>query len=95
MLVLDDPSYIPEQYKAIAAASFAQLDACLAHPHTACTYLSPPALRADGGLPPTTPLADADGISRISVEDLAVAVLDELEQPGTPRPIVTLRRGAE
>ena len=30
-------------------------------------------------------LADADGVSRISAEDFAVALLDELEQPRNVR----------
>ena len=96
-LVLDDPSYVPEQYKAIAAASLAQLDTCLAHPHTAWTYLSPPALIEPGERTgayrrgTTTLLVDADGMSRMSVEDLAVAVLDELEQPGTDRHFTVAR----
>lgn len=91
LLVLDDPCYVPEQYKAIAAASAAQLDVCLGHPHPAWTYLSPPALLEPGERTgtyrrgTTTLLTGAHGTSRISAEDLAVAVLDELERPGTDR----------
>lgn len=91
LLVLDDPVYVPEQYKAIAAASAAQLDVCLGHPHTAWTYVSPPALLEPGERTgryrrgTTTLLTDADGTSRIDAEDFAVAVLDELERPGTDR----------
>lgn len=91
LLVLDDPAYVPEQYKTIATASAAQLDVCLGHPHAASTYLSPPALLEPGERTgtyrrgTTTLLTDADGTSRISAEDLAIAVLDELERPGTDR----------
>jgi putative NADH-flavin reductase len=97
LLVRDDPSYVPAQYRPIAAASSAQLDACFAHPHTAWAYLSPPALLEPGERTgayrrgTTTLLVDADGTSRISAEDLAVAVLDEVERPGTDRHFTVAR----
>ncbi|MFI0728550.1 NAD(P)-dependent oxidoreductase [Streptomyces sp. NPDC021225] len=86
-LVVDSPEYVPEPYRAIAAASHAQLDACRAHPAD-WVYLSPPAVLEPGHRTgtyrrgTTTLIATADGTSRISAEDLAVAVLDELENPG-------------
>ncbi|MEU1730455.1 NAD(P)H-binding protein [Streptosporangium sp. NPDC020145] len=86
LLVLDSPRYVPPEIRTIAAASAAQLDACLAHP-ASWVYLSPPALLEPGTRTgeyrrgTTTLIADADGTSRISAEDLAVAVLDELENP--------------
>lgn len=89
--VLDDLLYVPEQFKAIASASAAQLHACVSHPNTAWTYLSPPAVLEPGERTgryrrgTTTLLVDEDGTSRISVEDLAVAVVDELEHPGVDR----------
>lgn len=89
--VLDDRLYVPEQYRAIAAASSAQLEACVAHQHPDWTYISPPAVLEPGERTgayrrgTTTLLVDADGASRISAEDFAVAVLDELEQPGADR----------
>ncbi|MFD0888262.1 NAD(P)-dependent oxidoreductase, partial [Streptosporangium algeriense] len=89
-LVLDSPRYVPPEIRTIAAASAAQLDACLGHPAN-WVYLSPPALLEPGTRTgryrrgTTTLIAGADGTSRISAEDLAVAVLDELENPGGHR----------
>ena len=89
-LVFDDPGYVPPAYRAIAAASLAQLEVCRAHTAD-WVYVSPPGLlepgvRTGGYRRDTTRLvAAADGSSRISAEDLAVAVLDELEQPGRDR----------
>ncbi|WP_416382691.1 MULTISPECIES: hypothetical protein [Nocardia] len=73
-----------------ALASLTQLRVCEPHP-ARWTYLSPPALLEPGERTgryrrgTTTLLLDADGRSRISAEDLAVAVLDELENPGGDR----------
>ncbi|MBA6435151.1 NAD(P)-dependent oxidoreductase [Streptomyces sp. GMR22] len=86
-LVLDSPEYVPAPFRAIAAASAAQLDVCRAH-SADWVYLSPPALLEPGDRTggyrrgTTTLIAMADGTSRVSAEDLAVAVLDELENPG-------------
>ncbi|NEC65708.1 NAD(P)H-binding protein [Streptomyces sp. SID9727] len=85
-LVLDDPAYVPPQWRTVAAASSAQLAACRAH-EADWTYLSPPAVLEPGPRTgayrrgTTTLLTTEDGTSRISAEDLAVAVLDELERP--------------
>ncbi|MBF6300328.1 NAD(P)H-binding protein [Nocardia amamiensis] len=85
-LVLDTPEYVPPAIRTIAAASAAQLEACRAHP-AEWVYLSPPALLEPGRRTgeyrrgTTTLITDADGASRISAEDLAVAVLDELGNP--------------
>lgn len=89
VLVLDSP-YVPEPYRTLAAASAAQLDTCRSH-SADWVYLSPPALLEPGTRTgtyrrgTTTLLTTPDGGSRISAEDLAVAVLDELERPGTDR----------
>ncbi|MEU2038252.1 NAD(P)-dependent oxidoreductase [Nocardia niwae] len=86
-LVLDSPEYVPEAIRPVAAASVAQWETCRAHPAD-WVYLSPPALLEPGQRTgkyrrgTTTLITDADGSSRISAEDLAVAVLDELESPG-------------
>ncbi|MBF6435428.1 NAD(P)-dependent oxidoreductase [Nocardia cyriacigeorgica] len=83
-LVLDDTGYVPAHIRPIAAASVAQLEACRAHPAD-WTYLSPPALLEPGVRTGryrrggTDLLVAADGASRISAEDFAVAVVDELE----------------
>ncbi|MFD5788744.1 NAD(P)-dependent oxidoreductase [Streptomyces sp. NPDC087866] len=84
--VVDDPAYVPPQWRTVAAASTAQLAACRAHAAD-WTYLSPPAVLEPGPRTgayrrgATTLLTAGDGASRISAEDLAVAVLDELEVP--------------
>ncbi|NGO78168.1 NAD(P)H-binding protein [Streptomyces sp. YC504] len=86
-LVVDDPQYVAEQWRAIAVASTEQLGVCTGHVGADWTYLSPPALLAPGERTGTyrrggdTLLVDADGRSHISAEDLAVAVLDELQEP--------------
>lgn len=90
-LVLDDPRYVPPQYRAIAEASAAQLAVCRAHPAADWVYLSPPAVLEPGSRTggyrrgTTTLLTRPDGTSRISAEDLAVAVVDELENTGADR----------
>ncbi|MFF3318911.1 NAD(P)-dependent oxidoreductase [Streptomyces sp. NPDC003035] len=90
VLVLDDPRYVPPAVRAIAASSVAQLDVCLAHAAD-WVYLSPPALLEPGDRTggyrraTTTLVVAADGSSRISAEDLAVAAVDELENRGGER----------
>ena len=85
-LVADDPAYVPPQWRTVAAASGAQLAACRVH-EADWTYLSPPAVLEPGPRTgayrrgTTTLLTTEDGASRVSAEDLAVAVLDELEAP--------------
>ncbi|MGA6208632.1 NAD(P)-dependent oxidoreductase [Nocardia testacea] len=89
-LVLDSPEYVPESIRDVAGASAAQLAVCRAHPAD-WVYLSPPALLGPGQRTgtyrrgTTTLVADLAGSSRISAEDLAVAVLDELENAGDER----------
>ncbi|MDA3629660.1 NAD(P)H-binding protein [Saccharopolyspora sp. WRP15-2] len=89
-LVVDDPAYVPAEWRTIAAASIAQLETCQAH-RTDWVYLSPPAVLEPGERTSRyrrgadTLIADSRGTSRISAEDLAVAVLDELEDPGGAR----------
>jgi putative NADH-flavin reductase len=89
-LALDTPEYVPPEWRAFAAASLVQLHTCQGH-HADWRYLSPPAVlepgaRTGGYHRGTTTLVTApDGTSRISAEDLAVAVLDELENPGADR----------
>ncbi|KFZ81597.1 NADH-flavin reductase [Amycolatopsis sp. MJM2582] len=89
-LVIDDPAFVPAAWRTIASASTTQLQACEAHAGD-WVYLSPPALLEPGVRTgtyrrgTTTILAAADGSSRISAEDLAVAIVDELENPGRDR----------
>jgi putative NADH-flavin reductase len=85
-LVLDDPRFVPREWRAIAQASVDQFDACTAHPAD-WTYLSPPALFEPGTRTGAYRrgadrlLIDVNGESRISAEDLAIATLDEIENP--------------
>lgn len=88
-LVIDDPRYVPEAWRQVAGASLSQWDACAEHPYQDWVYLSPPAILEPGSRTgsyrrgTTTLLTAADGSSRISAEDLALAALDEIEDPGT------------
>jgi putative NADH-flavin reductase len=85
-LVIDDIRLVPAPWRAIAQASIDQLDACTGH-SADWTYVSPPATfepgTRTGGFRrgETTLLTAEDGVSRISAEDFAIAVLDEVESP--------------
>lgn len=87
LLVLDDPEYIPPAWRAIAEACRDQHEVFRNVSDIDWTYVSPPALLEPGTRLGTYRLGrdelvlDAQGISRISVEDFAVALLDEVEQP--------------
>lgn len=89
-LVIDDERFVPARWRSSAVASLAQLRACEEH-GAAWTYLSPPAVLEPGARTgtyrrgTTTLLIDGAGRSHISAEDLAVAVLDEVENPGGVR----------
>jgi putative NADH-flavin reductase len=84
--VIDDPSF-PTAWQDIALACKAQLEACRADANADWTYLSPAALLEPGerrgsyrlGLDEL--VVDGEGTSSISMEDFAVALLDEAEQP--------------
>lgn len=90
-LVIDDPRYVPEAWRQVAGASLSQWDACAEHHYQDWVYLSPPAILEPGSRTgayrrgTTTLLTAADGSSRISAEDLALAALDEVEDPGKER----------
>lgn len=90
LLVADSPEYVPDAIRPIAAAGIAQLTTCRAHTAD-WTYLSPPAQLEPGARTghyrrgTDTLLLDADGKSWISAEDLAVAIVDELENTGAQR----------
>lgn len=85
-LVIDDPRFVPRQWRTIAQASVDQFNACVAHAAD-WTYLSPPALFGPGTRTGAYRrgghqiLIDDNGESRISAEDLAIAALDEIENP--------------
>jgi putative NADH-flavin reductase len=85
-LVIDDPRFVPRQWRAIAQASVDQFNACTTH-LADWIYLSPPALFGPGTRTgayrrgANRILIDVSGESRISAEDLAIATVDEMENP--------------
>jgi putative NADH-flavin reductase len=85
--VVDDPNLVPAAERASALASAEQLEVCRAETAVDWAYLSPAAVVKPGERTGTYRLGsdellvDAEGNSRISHEDLAVAMLDEAERP--------------
>ncbi|RZS33958.1 hypothetical protein EV193_110108 [Herbihabitans rhizosphaerae] len=85
-LVLDDRRYLPEVAADIARAC-AEQHAVLRESTVDWTYLSPPANLVPGErtgvyrLGSDELVVDANGESTISIEDLAVVLLDEIEHP--------------
>ncbi|MDH6707502.1 putative NADH-flavin reductase [Kitasatospora sp. MAA19] len=86
LTVVEDPG-LPAEILPIARACGEQFDLYRADAHVDWTYLSPAAVLEPGErtgrfrLGRDELLVDADGLSAISMEDLAVALLDEAEQP--------------
>ncbi|GGC30854.1 3-beta hydroxysteroid dehydrogenase [Brevibacterium sediminis] len=97
ILVVDDPEFVAAEWKELAAASVAQLDVCRNQGGDHWTYLSPPAVLEPGNRlgeyqrGTTALLIGADGQARISAEDLAAAVIDELESPEGDRHFTVAR----
>lgn len=54
LLVADDPARVPPQWRPVAAAGVAQLQACRAHAHTDWVYLSPRPSSNPASAPPAT-----------------------------------------
>jgi len=85
--VLTAPGFLPEVVLPIARACFAQYELCMTENRIDWSYLAPPAMLLPGErtgryrLGSDTLLFDAAGESRISMEDFAVALLDEAETP--------------
>jgi len=85
--VIEDSNYLPVSARHIGKASADQFEVCLAEIRVDWAYLSPAAQFAPGErtgkfrLGCDELLVDAEGISKISMEDAAVALLDEVEQP--------------
>ncbi len=86
-LVLDDGRYLPPAARPIAAACAAQHEVCEAVADADWTYLSPPARLFEGErtgryrLGTDELVVAADGDSGVSIADLAVALVDEIERP--------------
>ncbi|MCW2877800.1 MAG: hypothetical protein JWQ95_1900 [Sphaerisporangium sp.] len=86
-LVVDDPSYVPADWRDIALACNDQLAVFRGETGVDWAYLSPPAIMEPGErtgsyrLGSDELLINPEGNSTISMEDLAVALLDEAERP--------------
>lgn len=99
-LALDDATIIPAPWRPIAEACAEQYAVCVGVDELAWTYVSPPAELAPGERRGTYRLGtdelvvDAEGNSRISLEDFAVAILDEIESPRHLRCRFTVGYGA-
>lgn len=85
--VLTEPGFLPEAVMPIAQACQKQYELCAAETHAQWSYLCPPAMLMPGErtgryrLGSDTLLVEANGESRISMEDFAVALIDEAETP--------------
>lgn len=85
--VINLPQFLPPSLRPIGEASFAQYEACLLETRVDWIYLSPPANLIPGKrtgkyrLGQDELVVDTQGTSTISIEDLAVVVLDEAEKP--------------
>ena len=85
--VIEDSNYLPVSARHIGKASADQFEVCLAETRVDWAYLSPAAQFAPGKrtgnyrLGTDELLIDAEGISEISMEDVAVVLLDEAERP--------------
>ena len=85
--VLTAPNFLPEAVKQIAIACFAQFAYCVTEDLADWTYFSPPAMLEPGKRTGNYRrgsdflLVDEDGQSKISMEDYAVAMMDEAENP--------------
>lgn len=86
-LLMDDPEFLSPDLHHVAQASLEQYRVCQENHGVDCSYLSPPAELFEGQrtgayrLGRDELLLDAQGRSRLSFEDLVVALLDEIEAP--------------
>lgn len=85
--VIDSPQFLASSLRRIGEASVSQYEACLPESRVNWSYLSPPAELRPGKrtgkyrLGRDELVVDKQGKSTISIEDLAVVVLDEAETP--------------
>lgn len=93
---LKDPAWVPATFRAFAAASSRQLEILRAMPELDWTYLAPaadfrPGARTGryrtGG---DELVIDSQGRSALSMEDFAIALLDEAERPTVRRGILSI-----
>lgn len=86
-LVADDPRWVPPEFADLARAGNHQLMLCREHRRADWTYVTPSALMEPGlrtgayRVGQDELLVDSAGRSYISMEDMAVAVVDEIEDP--------------
>lgn len=84
---VDDPAFVPPQWREVAQASVEQYELVRVADDVDWTYLCPSAFFEPGErtgrfrIGTDELLVDAAGRSAVSAEDLAVALLDEVEQP--------------
>lgn len=94
--VLDDTTWVPVGIRPIAGASNRQLAVLREHPDTDWIYLAPAAIFAPGKRSGRYRTSDgelviaADSTSALSMEDYAIAVIDEAEQPGPTRRVLAI-----
>lgn len=93
---IDHEHWVPRAHRQAAAASVEQLRALESTRGVAWTYLAPPALFQPGERTGAYRTAGAelviaaDGTSAISMEDFAIATLDELEVPTTHQGVLSI-----
>ena len=98
-LVADDPDLVFPSFRDIALACVAQYNVCIAEKNVDWTYLCPAAKLVPGERTGNYRkgkdrlVVDANGKSVISMEDLAVALLDEAETPRHSRERFTVAYG--
>lgn len=94
--VLTMPSFLPNSIKPIASACQKQFDLCVQNTTATWSYISPPAMLLAGNrtglyrLGTDTLVVDENGDSNISMEDFAVAVIDEAEEQNHPQQAFTV-----
>ncbi|WP_341708343.1 NAD(P)H-binding protein [Halopseudomonas sp.] len=94
--VLTTPGFLPPEIVPIATACQRQYERCLDETRVDWTYVSPAAMLQAGErtgqyrLGSDTLVTDSQGRSHISIEDFAVALIDEVEQPRHVRKAFTL-----
>ncbi len=85
--VLTEPGFLPESVVNIATACSKQHQVCINHDNQNWSYASPSAMLRPGTqtgefrVGNDELLFDLTGISHISMEDFAIALIDEAEQP--------------
>ncbi|MEP4199356.1 MAG: NAD(P)H-binding protein [Aliishimia sp.] len=94
--VLSDPGFLPESIVPTARASMAQWELCASDASANWTYASPSAMLRPGtrkGAFRTDTdnlIVDEDGNSEISMEDFAMAIVDEAQSAKFPRAAFTV-----